>query len=64
VVLRLIGNMGDIIEYLITIYWPKNHISVSLQVLESKVGKNMFLRYLTCIHVWGTPLGLSLEDML
>jgi hypothetical protein len=24
----------------------------------------MFLRYLPCIHVWGTPLGLSLEDML
>jgi hypothetical protein len=24
----------------------------------------MFLHYLPCIHVWGTPLGLSLEDML
>jgi hypothetical protein len=57
--------MGDIIEYLITIYWPIKHICVLLELLESKVGeKNMFLRYLPCIHVWGTPLGLSSEDML
>jgi hypothetical protein len=57
--------MGDIIKYLITIYWPIKHICVLLELLESKIlRKKQVFTLQPCIHVWGTPLGSSSKAML